>query len=255
MAVVGVGSVKLTYPDGKEWYLIMDAIAVLVEESTLTLTKDGVKLRALDPSRTAMVDLYMPRTAFDEYPDVDQDVNIGINFGEIKKILRRAGKGSSVSFEVEENSLKIRMTGKVTRTVKLPLIDVPVEQLPTPKVVFTVTAKLASDALRQAIKDVEVIADAAKFEGKEDGLYIRASSDRGETEIKFERGGEVLFEYDNKETATATYSVDYLSDIVNRAYQISDIATVEFATQKPLALTFEISGGGTLAYFVAPRIE
>jgi monomeric archaeal DNA polymerase sliding clamp len=188
MAVVGVGSVKLTYPDGKEWYLIMDAVAVLVEESTLTLTKDGVKLRALDPSRTAMVDLYMPRTAFDEYPDVDQDVNIGINFGEIKKILRRAGKGSSVSFEVEENSLKIRMTGKVTRTVKLPLIDVPVEQLPTPKVVFTVTAKLASDALRQAVKDVEVIADAAKFEGKEDGLYIRASSDRGETEIKFERG-------------------------------------------------------------------
>ncbi len=246
---------KFTYPDGKEWYLIMNAIAVLIEEAALTLTKDGVRLRALDPSRTAMVDLYMPRTVFDEYPDVEQDVNIGLNFGEVKKILQRAGKGSSVTFEVEENSLKIRMVGKVTRTVKLPLLDVPVEQLPTPKVVFTVTAKLASDAFRQAIKDIEVIADAAKFEGKEDGLYIRAVSDKGEAEVKFERGGEVMFEYDNKENATATYSIDYLSDISGRAYQISDIVTIEFATQKPISLTFEIAGGGTLTYFVAPRIE
>ncbi|MCG2864136.1 MAG: proliferating cell nuclear antigen (pcna) [Vulcanisaeta sp.] len=248
--------VKITYPDAKEFTQIINAVAVLIEEASFKLTSDGLKLRALDPSRTAMVDLLIPREAFEEFPEnLSEEIRIGVNFDDFKKLLKRVKKGDKLGLEVSEGKLKVRLLGKASRTMTLPLIDIGAEELPTPKVVYTVLAKVSSDSLNEALKDADVIADSVKFDAKDDGLYISASSDKGEVEVKFEKEGEVMFEYDLKEPATAKYSLDYLVDTVSKAYKISDIVTIEFATQKPIALTFEIPMGGKLTYYIAPMIE
>ena len=248
--------IRLLYSDAKEFVYIVESIAVLLEEAAFTITNEGLKLRAIDSSRSALIDLFMPREAFEEYPsELSEEVRVGVNFSDLKKILKRVKKGDRIALEVSEGKLKVKLIGKATRAVILPIIDVPVEQLPTPKVVFTVTAKVASDALREAMKDTDVIADSVKFEAKEDGLYITASSDRGDLEVKFERDSEAMFEYDLKEPASARYSLDYLVDIVSKAYRVSDIAVIEFATGKPISLTFEIPMGGKLTYYIAPMLD
>ncbi len=248
--------VKLTYSDAREFMHVVDSIAVLIEEAALSVTNEGVKLRSIDPSRTSMVDLVIPKDAFEEYPEgLTEEVRLGLNFNDLKKILRRAKRGDKISLEVQNGKVKIKLVGKTTRSVTLPVIETTSEQLPTPKVVFTVTAKISSDALKDAIKDADVVADSVRFEAKEDGLYIVASSDRGDLEVKFERESEVMFEYDLKEPAASRYSLDQLVDITSRAYKISDIVTVEFATAKPIALTFEIPMGGKLIYYIAPMLE
>nr|KJR72100.1 MAG: DNA polymerase [Vulcanisaeta sp. AZ3] len=251
-----MSEVRITYPDARELSVIIDAISALIEESSFTLASDGLKLRALDPSRTAMVDLLVPREAFEEFPEnLAEEVRIGVSFDDFKKLLRRIRKGDKLSMEVSEGKLKVKLVGRASRTMTLPLIDIGVEELPTPKVVYTVLAKVSSDSLNEALRDADVIADSVKFDAKDDGLYISASSDKGDVEVKFEKEGEVMFEYDLKEPATAKYSLDYLMDTVSKAYKISDIVTIEFATQKPIALTFEIPMGGKLTYYIAPMIE
>lgn len=248
--------IKIIYSDAKEFTHIVQSIAVLIEEAAFTITNEGIRLRAIDSSRTAMIDLFMPREAFEEYPsDLGEEIKIGVNFDDLKKILKRVKKGDRIGLEVSEGKVKVKLIGKATRAIALPIIDVPSEQLPTPKVVFTVTAKVSSDALKEAMKDADVIADSVKFEAKDDGLYIIASSDRGDLEVKFEKESEAMFEYDLKEPATARYSLDYLVDIVSKAYRVSDIAVIEFATTKPIALTFEIPMGGRLTYYIAPMLE
>ncbi len=248
-------AIRLIYPDAKEFTYIVQAIAALIEEASFVVSSDGLKLRALDPSRTAMIDLFIPREAFEEYPDVSEDVRVGLNFDDFKKILKRIKKGDKIGLEIVEGKVKVKIIGKTSRTMALPMLEVGGEELPTPKVVFTVMAKVSSDALYEAVKDADVIADSVKFEAKDDGLYIIASSDKGDLEVKFEREGEVMFEYDLKEPASAKYSLDYLVDAVSKAYRVSDIAVIEFATQKPVSLTFEIPMGGKLTYYIAPMIE
>ncbi len=56
-----MSEVKITYPDAREFSQIIDAVSALIEEASFTLASDGLKLRALDPSRTAMIDLLIPR--------------------------------------------------------------------------------------------------------------------------------------------------------------------------------------------------
>jgi proliferating cell nuclear antigen len=90
--------VRIIYPDAREFFFIMDAVAVLIEETSLVISSDGARIRALDPSRTAMVDLFMPREAFEEYPTGSEgDVRIGINFDDFKKLLSRVKKGDRLS--------------------------------------------------------------------------------------------------------------------------------------------------------------
>jgi proliferating cell nuclear antigen len=62
-------------------------------------------------------------------------------------------------------------------------------------------------------------------------------------------------EIDVKEPAEAIYGIDFLDKIVSKAHRVSDIVTLRFATNMPLELTFDVAGGGTLKYLLAPRVE
>jgi len=55
--------------------------------------------------------------------------------------------------------------------------------------------------------------------------------------------------------AEAVYGVELLGKIVSKAYRVSEVATLRFATNMPLELTLSVAGGGTLKYFVAPMAE
>ncbi|MFP3200231.1 MAG: proliferating cell nuclear antigen (pcna) [Thermoproteus sp.] len=245
----------ITYADAKEWSYILDSIAVLVEEAAFVFRQDGLALRSLDPSRTAMVDLFIPKEGFEEYPELQSEVKMGINFKDFRKLLRRLKKGDKISIEIEESKLRVKLIGKSIRSITLPLIETAAEELPTPKVVYTAAVKTASDVLNQALRDADAVADSVKFDVDEEALYIRASSDRGEVEVKLDKGGELVYEFDVKEPASATFSLEYLVDIAGKASKVSDIVSIELATAKPISLTFDIPAGGKLTYFVAPHVE
>ena len=58
---------KAKMADAKVLKDMMGAISILVDEATFDLTPEGITLRAMDPSRVAMVDFEWPKAVFDEY--------------------------------------------------------------------------------------------------------------------------------------------------------------------------------------------
>ena len=247
--------VKFLFPDAKEWRYLIQSLATIIDEANFIATEEGLRLRALDPSRIAMVDLLIPREAFEEYEIEDSEVKIGVNFDDLDKIIRRGKADERVRFEVEENRLKIVFAGRAERAFSLPLLDIVSEELPSPKVTFAVKAKMLSDTLRDVLKDAELVSDTIRMIGEESMLKIQAKSDKGEVEAKFTLESGSLLEYEVSEPSTALYGLSYLTDIVGKAYRVSDIATIEFATNKPLSLSFNITESGVLRYYLAPRME
>lgn len=246
---------KFQFSDARDWRYIMEGLEAIIEEASFIADREALRLRALDPSRIGMVDLYIPKDSFEIF-EIDEDkVRIGINFDDLNKILKRAKSDEKVLFSVEGGRVRITFTGKAERAFSLPLIDVVGEELPIPRVSFDVTAKMLSDTLRDALKDAEMISDTVRFVAEEDVLKITARSDKGEVEAKFSEMGGSLLEYSVKQPSASSYSLKYLNDIIGKAYRISEIVTVEFSSNKPLSLTFDIATGGTLKYFLAPRLE
>ncbi len=247
-------TVRLVFGDAREWRYIVASLAALIDEANFIIDPNGMRLRALDASRIAMVDFNLPATAFEEF-ECEEEVKIGVNFSDLNKVLKRGRADEKVVFEVVGGRLRVTIVGKAERSFNLPIIDIAGEELPLPNVTFTARAKMLSDTLKDAIRDAELVSDSVSFEAKEEYLVLLARSDKGEVEVKFTRDSGSLIEYEIDEPSKSTYSISYLSDMLKKAANLSDIASLEFATNKPLSLSFEIAGGGRLTYYLAPRIE
>jgi len=238
----------------KLWRSIVSAIAELIDEANFKATPDGLSLRAMDPSHVVMIELELPPMAFDEYV-CDEELMIGVNFDEFNKLLKRASARERLEMEVTDKSrLTLRFLGKALRVFRMPLIDIAGEELPSPSLEFNVRARVISDALKDAIKDASVISDYVKFKADPEALTLTASGDRGDVEVKLSEDMGSLVELEVKEPSASTYSLSYLSDMM-KAVAAAEIVTVQFSTDMPLRLDFELPGDGRITYYLAPRME
>jgi len=249
-----LAELKLVFPDAREWRYIIESLATIIDEANFVASEEGLSLRALDPGRIAMVELDMPSTVFEEY-EVEGEVKIGVNFDDFNKIIKRAKADNKLELIVEDRKLTIVLLGRVERRFTLPLLDIEGQELPRPQLNLTVTAMMLSDTLRDSLKDAGLISESVRLKAEDDKLVLSARSDKGEMEAVFTKENGSLLDIDVQEPAEASYGLDFLDKIVSKAYRISEMVTLKFATNMPLALKFDIAGGGALSYLLAPRME
>jgi len=242
--------------DAKMLKDMMGAISILVDEATFDLTADGIKLRAMDPSRVAMVDFEWPKTVFDEYSCSD-NAKMCINISELLKLLRRTGKDESVELSIDDKTgkLKIAIRGKYSRTFNMPTLEAMDEEVPTPKVNFNVKAKTTTQGLREAIEDASLVSDHVRIAADSKKMVMNASGDIMGATIEFKAGDDVLLEISAKEDSKATFSLSYLSEILKASLSTSEIVIIEFSTDMPIKLDFQQEKEGKLKFYLAPRIE
>src|SRR5512136_3325662 len=144
---------KLKMADAKLLKDMITSISILVDEATFKIEPDGMKLRAMDPSRVAMIDFEWPKTIFEEYI-CTEPTKMCINISELLKLLKRASKDESVELSLDEKTgrLQIGIAGKYSRNFTMPTLEASEEEVPTPKIAFNVKAKMATQGLSQAIE-------------------------------------------------------------------------------------------------------
>jgi proliferating cell nuclear antigen len=247
---------KAKISDAKLLRDMITAISTLVDEATFNIAPEGLKLRAMDPSRVAMIDFEWPKTVFDEYA-CDAPIKMCINVGEMLKLLRRTGKDESIELALDEktNRLNVGIKGKYDRTFNMPTLEATEEEVPTPKITFNVRAKVTTEGLHRAIEDVLLVSDHVKIEVDSEKLTMRATGDLMGATIELKKGSDALLDLEAKEPSKATFSLSYLSEIIKTAAGASDIATLEFSSDMPIRIDFQQPKEGKLTFYLAPRIE
>jgi proliferating cell nuclear antigen len=247
---------KLKVSEAKLLRDMVNAISILVDEATFKIEPEGLKLRAMDPSRVAMIDFEWPKAIFEEY-ECAKPSKMCVNISELLKLLRRAGKTETVELSLEEKTgrLQIIVTGKYNRSFTMQTLDAIEEEVPTPKIDFNIKAKTTTQGLSQAIEDAQLVSDHVRIEADTEKLLLVASGDLMGANITLQKGSELLLDLEVKEPSKATYSLSYLSEIIKAASATSDIATLEFSTDMPIRIDFQQTKDGKLTFFLAPRIE
>ena len=247
---------RLKVADAKFLRDMVTAISILVDEATFKLDPEGIKLRAMDPSRVAMVDFEWPKTIFEEYT-CTEPTKMCINISELLKLLKRAGKDEALELSLDEKTAKLQLmiSGKYARNFTMPTLEASEEEVPTPKITFNVKVKATAEGLRQAIEDAQLVSDHVKIEADPEKVVFNASGDLMGATITLQKGSETVLDLEAKEPSKATFSLSYLSEIVKAASATSDIAILEFSSDMPVRLDFQQAREGKLAFFLAPRIE
>ncbi len=77
----------LSFSQAEEFENIVKMASGLLEEATFTIDKYQLRMRSMDPSNVALLDLKMPKEIFEEY-QIEKPTELRINMGRFAKILR-----------------------------------------------------------------------------------------------------------------------------------------------------------------------
>jgi len=244
----------LTLDNATNFKKCIDSIAVLVDEAEFAIDKEGLELKATDPSQISMVHFQLPAKAFSEFK-VTAPTKIGLDLDYLSQVMARGSAKDSLRLEVDQEKSRLNITfrGNSTRSFSVPLVDVSKADAPTPKIDFDAEIKIKGDALQDGLKDASLISAHITVGADADEFYLKANSSKGNLKDDTKKGDKSLIEMKVKNPAKSTFPLDYLSDMVKVASSDTDV-TVKLKNEAPIEISYKI-GEATVKYFLAPRIE
>jgi proliferating cell nuclear antigen len=172
-------------------------------------------------------------------------------------MLRRVKKEESIELLIEDKTAQLKMIlrGDYTKTFIMSTLEELEEEVPTPNISFNAKAKLTTAALKEAIRDVLNISDQVSIQMTDKKFIMDSKGRLGSVSIEIPKESKVILDYDVEADSRATFSLNYLSEMVKAASNLSEIAIIELSSDMPIRLNFELPQGGNLQYYLAPRIE
>jgi proliferating cell nuclear antigen len=247
-------SFRIVSSNPDAWKALADALAGMVEEASFEVSPEGISLRAMDPSRVAMISLSWSSSSFEEYR-CGSSTTISLRVDDLRKVMKRADKKDKVTVELGEGALTFRLKDGYEREFVVPLVEAGEALRPLPKLSFNVEAKILQRSLRRVLEDVEAVSDHVTLRAQQDSMEFLGKSELGQARVKLTTGDPDLLELKVKEQSEATYSLEYLSGFV-KSVKPAEVATLEFSSKMPIKLTFPLDERGSLIeFYLAPRVE
>jgi len=227
-------------------------ISELVTEARFKVNKECIELVAMDPANVAMVIFKLLSSAFTEY-DIKEDVEMSINLGNLKQIMRRAGPNDMLTLELtKENKLRIQLKGASTRTFSLPIIEIEEKEQKIPDLNFPVSINVPSIVLNNAIEDVSIVAESVKFDVESKKFIISAEGDLSQANVEINESDNNKIEASSN--AKSKYSIEYLKKMIGGS-KLSDKVLIQFNNDYPLKLEYKTVDKVLLSFILAPRVE
>ncbi|MFO8019863.1 MAG: proliferating cell nuclear antigen (pcna) [Promethearchaeia archaeon] len=250
-------NIKLENP--KILKTIISAIEGLIDETVIRIALDKVVINAMDPSKIVLTEITLPEETFDDY-NVTEPANVPLNLEDLNKILKRVNNSDFLRLSMTENAQKIKISAfdpehQRNREFHLALLDLDIEKADMTTLFdihYPATATLSPGLFLEALKDCEIYSEIINISATEETLYFKSEGQIGEA--NYELFGEYLSNLNVTSDAKGTYAIEHLKKIL-KLIAITEKFSIDVKTDHPINLTFDISTGGTVHYFQAPRVE
>jgi len=251
---------ELKIDDAKYWRDCVESIVNLVDEGVFNINKEGISLKAMDPSSISMVSFFIPSKAFSKY-NVEKPTTVGLNLENLSKIMSRTRDNESLLIKEAENKLSLEFVGPSSRRrYKLQTIEVKKSVEKEPNITFNAHVDIAGEPFKDIIKDASLISSYITFKATKDQFAVSAKGDLGELEEIHEKDNSAIkkleFTVNPKEdakSADAVFNLEFLENMV-KSCPLGSSINIELKSKDPLRLSYKISEA-EISYFLAPYME
>ncbi len=234
------------------WKDCTNAIVSLVIEGAFSISKEGISLKAMDPSGISMVSFSMPSKAFSKF-EIDKDSDVGLNLENLSKIMSRTRDDEALHIKATENKLSMEFVGKGgKRRYRLPMVDVRKNADKEPNVAFDAVIELSGDPLKEIIKDASQVSSYISFKASKEQLTISAFGDSADLEELHEAGGHMVKKIEASKNAEAVFNLEYLENMV-KACPAGGTLKICLKSNEPLKMSYNIKDA-SITYFLAPYV-
>ena len=232
-------------------------VSSLVDEAKLNITKEGIQIKAVDPSHVAMIESNLVKSAFDSFEA--KTMEMGIDIDKFKTVLTVSTKDDIVELEKDEdlNRLVVNI-GNLTRA--MPLLDT--TGMPDPKVPaldLPSTVSVNVSEISQGLKASKTVSDHIALTTDKDSFRLVCEGDN-QNSVDLSLGKDQLEKLDSSEKSTSLFSLEYFALMVN-SLPSERILHINLGTDLPVKIEADIAvddltgAQGNVRFLLAPRID
>lgn len=243
--------VLFSYPSARDFTKILKVISEVVDETLLDVDEGGVHVKALDPSRIAMLLIDIPPEAFQEF-SIREALSIGLAVSNLVKILKSLRKGDRLVIAANDEYVEIVIEGTAeARRYKFRNISVLAEEVPELNPEYDVEASVLASPFKSSLKELTDIAATIGISASNDALLL-FDYDTKRSSFKLTAASGNILSLNIKREVTAAFDGEYLSKVIELV-DLSNIVDVKYGSEAPLYISSEFSGGKA-TYYLASKI-
>ena len=228
---------------------VVEVVSTLVSEVKLSISKDGLEAKAVDPSHVAMLVLNLHKPVFEEF--TGEPTELGVDVEKLKEVLRLSKPGDVIDFQFDGKNRLVASLGRVTR--QMAVVDpAGITDPKVPNVSPPASVTVKTEDLRQGIRGSESFTDHVTLTLEPDAFTMHSEGETDRLDLRIPK--ENLPKLEVKESVKSMYPLDFFSAMVKSI--AAEDATLHVGNEYPLKIEFGMGGGrGEGRYLLAPRVE
>src|SRR5580658_7422381 len=228
---------------------VVEVVSTLVSEVKLTISKDGLEAKAVDPSHVAMLVLKLHKAVFEEF--TGEPTELGVDVEKLKEVLRLSKPGDVIDFQFDGKNRLVASLGRITR--QMAVVDpAGITDPKVPNVTPPASVTVKTEDLRQGIRGSESFTDHVTLTLDATAFTMHSEGETDQLDLRIAK--ENLTKLEVKEPVKSMYPLDFFSAMV-KSISAED-TTLHVGNEYPLKVEFAMSGGrGEGRCLLAPRVE
>jgi proliferating cell nuclear antigen len=242
---------------------VLDAIKDLVTDANFDCSSTGFALQAMDSSHVSLVALNLRSDGFEHFR-CDRNISMGMNLGNMNKMLKCAGNDDVITMKAEDNGDTVTFMFESPNQERisdfeLKLMDIDSEQLGIPDTDYSATVKMPSADFARICKDLSSIGDTVVVSVTKDGIKFSTSGDIGSANVTVRQNTAVDKQeeqtvIDLNEPVTLSFALRYLNSF-SKATPLSPTVVLSMSKELPIVVEYRIADMGHIKFYLAPKIE
>ena len=235
-----------------EWKASLSAISDLADEAMFLCNDDGITFRGMDKAHIAYLSLTFPKSSFNVYEYETTFFILPIK--EFKNIFDTATNNAIVKLQIEEGdhiTILIKDDFEIVYEQKLIAKELGIVSIP--KMEAKSKFIMPPSTFTKIIEDIEKISRYVTLSTFTNNIKFSGKGESGTGTVDLQQGVSGLEQLEIIENSSATYSLEYITGILQSIGKISEKSTIEFGTGRPIHISFEMTNKITAEYFLSPR--
>lgn len=242
---------------------VLESVKDLVNDANFDCSSTGFSLQAMDSSHVSLVALMLRSDGFEHFR-CDRTLSMGMNLGNMAKMLKCAGNDDIITMKAEDSGDTVTFmfespSQERISDFELKLMDIDSEQLGIPDTDYSATIKMPAGEFQRICRDLSSIGDTVVVSVTKDGVKFSTTGDIGKANITVRQNTAVDKQEDQtvidlQEPVTLTFALRYLNSFA-KATPLSPFVILSMSKELPIVVEYRIADMGHVKFYLAPKIE
>eukprot|EP00088_Acartia_fossae_P055248 TRINITY_DN64130_c0_g1_i1.p1 TRINITY_DN64130_c0_g1~~TRINITY_DN64130_c0_g1_i1.p1 ORF type:complete len:264 (-),score=11.03 TRINITY_DN64130_c0_g1_i1:119-910(-) len=242
---------------------LLDAIKELITDANFEVTETGLSLQAMDPSHVALVSVLLHAGSFEPYTCTRSHC-IGVNFGNLSKIVRCAGADDVITLRGEDDDAELTLqfespTRDRLSEYQLRLMNIDQEGLAVNNDDADAEIEMNSAEFTRICRDMQVITETITIEVTKGEVSFSGQGELGKGYVTLKQPDAMAVD-ENEPTlsirlskpVSGKFGLKYMN-MFTKASTLSETVKVCLSHEQPLRIEYEMEEVGFIRYYLAPK--